>query len=312
MIASHPTVVYHADWGTDPKKRWLCKAALEGDRYRADTPTLVGDHFGLLNRIKDEIGETGSAVLGFDFPIGIPARYAALLGVTEFKSFLRQLGHGDFSDFYRISAGSAEVSKYRPFYPYKPGGTKHSHLWSALGLTCIDDLRRKCELASSERRAACPLFWTLGANQVGRAAIIGWRDVLVPALRNPKPALLWPFDGTLADLLRPGNIVIVETYPAECYGWFFQDHPLKSKGKLDARRQTASALLDWAQSANVTLDPELRRTIEDGFPNDDAFDATVGLFGMLEVLKNRRGSGEPDEEKVRTLEGWILGQSCAL
>jgi hypothetical protein len=56
------------------------------------------------------------------------------------------------------------------------------------------------------------------------------------------------------------------------------------------------------------LAPELRRTIEDGFPNDDAFDATVGLFGMLEVLMNRRGSGEPDEDSVRKLEGWIFGQ----
>ena len=291
MGRSLRTVVYHADWGTDPKKRWLCKAVLEGDRYRARAPVLVGDHFGLLNRIKDEIGETGTAVVGFDFPIGIPARYAALLSVTEFKPFLRQLGGVDFADFYRISARSSEISKHRPFYPYKPGGTKHSHLWSALGLTCIDDLRRKCDLANDGRRAACTLFWTLGANQVGRAAIIGWRDVLVPALSNPKPALLWPFDGSLADLLKPGNTVIVETYPAECYGWFFQGQPLKGKGKLDARRQTAPALLDWAQSANVTLDPDMRRNIEDGFPIDDAFDATVGLFGMLEVMMNRRASG---------------------
>jgi hypothetical protein len=52
----------------------------------------------------------------------------------------------------------------------------------------------------------------------------------------------------------------------------------------------------------------LKRAIENGFPNDDAFDATGGLFGMLEGLTNRRESGEPDEEKVRTLEGWIFGQ----
>jgi hypothetical protein len=48
-----------------------------------------------------------------------------------------------------------------------------------------------------------------------------------------------------------------------------------------------------------------------GFPNDDAFDATVGLFGMLEVLM-KRGSGEPDDEKVRTVEGWILGQKVSI
>ena len=36
--------------------------------------------------------------MGFDFPIGIPARYAALVGIEEFKSFLLQLGVGEFSD----------------------------------------------------------------------------------------------------------------------------------------------------------------------------------------------------------------------
>ena len=170
--------------------------------------------------------------MGFDFPIGIPARYAALVGIEEFKSFLLQLGVGEFSDFFRIYIKSSEISKHRPFYPHKPGGTKHKDLFSALGLTCMDDLRRKCELGHDARRPACPLFWTLGGNQVGRAAIIGWRDVITPALRANRPPMLWPFDGTIDELLEPGNIVIVETYPAECYGWFFNGRPPKGKGKL--------------------------------------------------------------------------------
>jgi hypothetical protein len=33
------------------------------------------------------------------------------------------------------------------------------------------------------------------------------------------------------------------------------------------------------------------------------------LFGMLEVLLNKQKSGEPDEESVRKLAGWILGKS---
>jgi hypothetical protein len=102
-----------------------------------------------------------------------------------------------------------------------------------------------------------------------------------------------------------------KTYPAECYGWFFRDQPFRGKGNLELRRQAGPALLKWAQSANVRFDPELRRTIEEGFPNDDAFDAAVGLFGMLEVLINGRGSGEPNDESVRKLEGWILGQKVS-
>jgi hypothetical protein len=43
----------------------------------------------------------------------------------------------------------------------------------------------------------------------------------------------------------------------------------------------------------------------------DAFDATVGLFGMLEVLMDGRKPGDPNEESVRKLEGWIFGQKVS-
>jgi hypothetical protein len=165
------------------------------------------------------------------------------------------------------------------------------------------------DTTAEKRRAHSSGHWTLGANQVGRAAIIGWRDVIIPALQTNKSVLLWPFDGRFNDLLKPGSLVIVETYPAECYRWFFENG-LKGKGRLEVREQAAPALLNWALSAKVTLDPKLKRAIEAGFQDgeDDAFDATVGLFGMLEVLLNRRRSGEPNEESVKKVEGWILGQ----
>jgi len=190
------------------------------------------------------VGETGTAVVGFDFPIGIPTRYASLIGVTEFKPFLLGLGKGDFSDFYRVCETADEISKYRPFYPQRPGGKKLIHLLSALGLNCIDDLRRRCELGYAGRNAASPLFWTLGAKQVGKAAISGWRDVIVPALRNDRPVVLWPFDGSLGDLLKLGNVVVVETYPAECYGWLFE-HGIRSKRDVACRKQAGNDLFRY-------------------------------------------------------------------
>ena len=203
----------------------------------------------------------------------------------------------------------SEISKYRPFYPHKPGGRKQRHLLDALKSANINELRRECELGCEGRKAACSLFWTLGPNQVGKAAIIGWRDVLAPALENDKSVVLWPFDGSLDRLLKPGNVVIVETYPAECYGWFFQGGLRGKKGDAEVRKGVAGALFRWAGKANIKLDPELTQNIEQGFPEgDDAFDATVGLFGMLEVLLGRRLPGDPNEGTLRKLEGWILGQ----
>jgi hypothetical protein len=304
-----PTHIFHADWGTDPSKRWLARAQLGSDgSYIAEAPRPVGDDAELIPSIRNGIGSRGCALVGFDFPIGIPASYARLAGITDFKSFLRGLGDGKWADFHTVARIPSEISVQRPFYPFAPGNTRQAHLLSALGLNNIEELRRECEKQQPGRRAACPLFWTLGANQVGKGAIVGWRHVLAPALNDGNDTLLWPFDGPLHELFQPGKIVIAETYPAECYGWFFG--PLKGKGRQDVRRTVSTPLLEKAQSIGLELKPELVAAIQCGFPEgDDAFDAVVGLFGMIEVVTGRRRSGEPAEERIRQLEGWILGQT---
>jgi hypothetical protein len=284
----------------------LARAVLEDGRYTAHPPELVVDETTLVARARSNTADS-PVVLGFDFPIGIPTSYARLIGATDFKSFLLQLGHGDLTHFYDVCSEASEITRYRPFYPSNPGGRKQRHLLDALQVSRIDELRRKCDLGYGGRRPASPLFWTLGPSQVGKAAIIGWRDVLVPALRDGKSVVLWPFDGSFDDLLQPGNVVIAETYPAECYGWFC-DGGVKGKGKPEVRKKAGVALLEWAVRASVSIHPDLLRMIEQGFPDgDDSLDATVGLLGILEVLNGRRMPGDPSEEAVRRLEGWILG-----
>lgn len=303
-----PIWIYHCDWGSSPEKRWVARAILEKGCYTAFAPAPVGDHTAFLQRVRAKAGRD-CAFVGFDFPLGIPIRFARLIGVKEFKPFLMSLGEGRWSEFFHVCKHASEISPYRPFYPHKPGGTRHSHLVRGLGVAEIDNLRRKCERAYAGRKAACPLFWTLGANQVGKAAICGWRDVIVRALRGDQPPLLWPFDGSLNDLMEPGNMVVAETYPAEYYSWLFSK-PLNGKGKQEVRTQAGGDMLRWADDAGVFLDAGLIEMIRQGFPNDDAFDATVGLFGMLEVALGRRLSGEPQDKATTAVEGWILGQKA--
>jgi hypothetical protein len=79
-----PTHIYHADWGTDPNKRWIARAQLGFDgRYTAEAPRPVGDHPHLITSIRSEIWSGGSALVGFDFPIGVPERYASASGVPS-------------------------------------------------------------------------------------------------------------------------------------------------------------------------------------------------------------------------------------
>jgi hypothetical protein len=96
-----------------------------------------------------------------------------LAGVTAFKSFLLGLGSGTWADFRTVARMPSEISIHRPFYPFAPGQKRQAQLLSGLGLNRIDDLRRECEKKQASRRAVCPLFWTLGANQVGKGAIVG-------------------------------------------------------------------------------------------------------------------------------------------
>lgn len=304
-----PTHICHADWGSASNKRWLARAVLGANgRYTAYSPNRVENHTDLIPSVRRQIGGEGCALVGFDFPIGIPVAYAQLAGVTEFKSFLRELGDREWADFYNVAGIPSEISAHRPFYPIAPGKARQAHLLSALGLGSVNELRRECEKWHDGRRSACPLFWTLGANQVGKGAIVGWRDVLAPALRDDVRVLIWPFDGHLDELIRPGKIVVAETYPAECYGWFLAK-PLRGKGKLEVRRAVGNQLTEWAASLNLSLESSLIDMIERGFlEGDDAFDAVVGLFGMIEVGERRRQPGEPSEDRIRTLEGWILGQ----
>jgi hypothetical protein len=305
-----PTVVYHADWGSKDVKRWCARATLGTDgRYTAFTPKLVGNLGSLIEQLRTEAGETGSVFAGFDFPIGVPAYYAKRAGIASFRTLLKRLGHRKGKDFYSVCDEPGEISLNRPFYPngaYK--GRRQEHLFRGHGVRSMDQLLRRCERGGNGHRQACCLFWTLGGNQVGKAAIIGWRDVLAPALRKGGLVSLWPFDGTLSSLLVSGKVVVAETYPAECYGWFSKD-PLGSKRNLENRKKFAASLLRWAGDRSVLLGNDLTKAIEGGFQDgDDSFDAVVGLFGMIQVCLGERDSGEPDEPVIREIEGWILGR----
>lgn len=332
-----PTLVVHADWGSAPTKRWMARATLAGDGcYTAHAPEPAGQPGTLVRRLLADAGPSGCILLGFDFPIGLPARYAGRVGARDFLDLLVKLGQGEWSDFYTVAERPDQISLSRPFYPLRSGPTGQTrlvHLLDGLGLESADDLRRQCERARPGRRAACPLFWTVGGQQVGKAAICGWKEVLGPALSSGADVAMWPFDGPLDKLYSPGRAVIAETYPAEFYthlGVSFRRaglgtppkdrlytsrSPLRSGKRVQRdRAANARALLAWARDAGVRLGPTLRAEIRDGFgasgDGEDRFDAAVGLMGMLNVVLKRRPPGDPGDEQVRKIEGWILGQAA--
>lgn len=180
-----PALVVHADWSTHAAKRWMAAATLERGRYRAHAPEPVGDPATLMARLRDRAPDGGAVLAGFDFPIGLPARYAHSVGVTDFLALLPRPGEGAWARFYDVARAPDEVGPYRPFYPHHrfPGVTQR-HLLDGVGLQSMRDLLRACDLGHEGRRTATSIFWTFGPQQVGKATIHGWRDVLAPALRE--------------------------------------------------------------------------------------------------------------------------------
>lgn len=313
-----PSVVAHADWSLGPSKRWVASAQLDEETgaYTASGPERVGDASTLLQRLAQN-SRGGSVLAGFDFPIGVPLAYAKAAGIESFPRLLPELGWGLWRDFYRVAERPQEISLYRPFYPQRPGGTSQAHLIAAFGVSTMDQLLRVSDRRTAVRKAACCLFWTLGGNQVGKAAISGWRDLLAPGLRDPSLDIaLWPFEGCLDDLLGNRQIIVAETYPTEFYGHIGIAMGGSKRDQVNRANQ-AERFEAWRREPGieerVVYAPDAAGAIAGGFgqgeEGEDPFDAFVGLLGMLNVVLGRRDAGWPVDSQLRELEGWILGQS---
>lgn len=250
---------------------------------------------------------------GFDFPIGVPRAYGVLTGLPRFRAALQVFGRAvGWERFYDVALTPADIAVQQPFYPGGAGkGAKLQELVDGLGLTSAADLLRSCERGGSGRRRASPLFWTVGAAQVGRAAMAGWQDIVVPALEDG--AQLWPFDDPLDRLAACGGLVIAETYPADSYaavGAPFRAD--ESKRRQADRRGKAEAVLGWAAAHGIDL-AACEAVLRDGFgpadSGEDPFDALLGLLHMLAVVggpaKAMKSEPPPGEA---AWEGWILGR----
>lgn len=311
-----PKIVIHADWSTRPEKRWACEAILhpEDNIYYLSDPTLVGNPRNMVRAAVDRSNGKG-AILGFDFPIGLPRAFSARANIEKFLDILPLLGKGVWQEFFSVAENPADISLQRPFYPRRPGGTRRNHLIQGLGFAHSEDLLRRCENGYSGRAAACPLFWTLGGNQVGRAAISGWSDMLLPAMQALEGRLgIWPFEGSISKLIESKDAVIVETYPGDTCVQLGIGAPGRgwSKRKQHDRMEKGKHLIAIARHLHIDIN-NVRETIENGFGSDadgeDQFDAMIGLMGMISVIQGQQSEGVPqDDQMIQTVEGWILGQ----
>ena len=269
----------------------------------------VGDPAALVSRL---LAEGAPLAMGLDLPLGLPRGYAVGRPEPGFLPFLR--GLGAMPEFFSVAAEVSKVSPERPFYPARGlrGMTRAAHA-AALGMATAGGLSRLCDLATLQRPAGAPLFWTLGANQTGKAAISAWRDWLAPGLATGAPYRIWPFQGGLHALLVPGVAVLAETYPAEAMRHLGVTLA-GSKRAPEARRAAGPSLHLAMQRLAVEPVPALEAAIATGFGADavaeDRFDSLLGLLCVVGVLSGARADFVPDDPWVRHWEGWVLGQDA--
>ena len=290
--------------------------------WQASPPEPVGETASLLRRLRGRAGD-GSILLGIDCPLGLPRAYVQrhLAGDPGFRDFLARLD--ERPELARVCGTLDEVSSRRPFYPMRGvrGMSRAGHA-ARLGLADASALYRQCDRATATRGAGAPVFWTLGANQSGKAALAAWRELVLPALRDaPDDLHLWPFDGDLAawqrSAPRRGRVMLAETYPAEALDQLGLRLCNRCGGRGSKRRQADRAALAGALgrafgSLAVSLPVAFDRALEDGFGADaaaeDRFDSVLGLLCVLSVLAGRRPDHVPQDPWIRQWEGWVLGQ----
>jgi hypothetical protein len=301
----------HADWSVDPRKRWVTVAHRSAFGWTLAAPCLVGDVDTFLNRLL-AAASGGAVALGADLPIGLPRAYAASRPEESFRDFLRLLP--SMPDFFSVCPTLDEIRHDRPFYPARgiAGMTRLSHAL-ALGLRDAADLSRACDRATAERPAGAPLFWTLGANQSGKAAIAAWRGLILPALATGAPLGLWPFDGPFRAMLAPGHVALAETYPAEALR-HLKIRLAGSKRRRSDRAAAAGPLRAAMHRLAAEPDPALKTAIDDGFGADaageDRFDSLLGVLCVINVLAGNRPDTAPDDTWIQNWEGWVLGQTA--
>jgi hypothetical protein len=274
-------------------------------------PTLPEAEF--LDCLFDESHLT---LAGFDFAIGLPSFYmdwaSAFFGKYSFPDMLATLAEERWASFFSAAVHAEDITRTRPFYPHRASaGVRREHIVTRLGCASFDQLLRQCDKATARRGAANPLFWTLGSKQVGKAALSGWREVLVPA--RQRKARLWPFDGALASSASH-FLTIAETYPAESYRHVgINFHSGMSKRKQVHRIKALAGINDWCRANQIVLSREVDNAVDDGFgprrSGEDPFDAFAGLIAMIEVAEGRRQPAPDSNIPIQEREGWILGQT---
>src|SRR5262249_27886021 len=134
-----PSVLAHADWSVDRSKRLMAIATLvPGSGYGVVSLAAAPDGRGGdgdLFQVLGDMSHPGRSVVGFDFPIGLPSKYAAAAGIGSLPEFLDTFGSPPWREFDVVAERPSQIALRRPFYSSRPGGTRRGQIYQGLWLS---------------------------------------------------------------------------------------------------------------------------------------------------------------------------------
>jgi precorrin-8X/cobalt-precorrin-8 methylmutase len=266
---------------------WICWHAKDGERLE-NPPTRHAAKVLLDEMLAASLSRGERVLLGFDFPFGYPAGFAAKLGLPgppwravwdEIDRLLEDDEHNVNNRFDVAEILNRRVSGGRfPFWGCPPTPTR-IHLGSKHHRGHDENGLAERRLVDLHIPSAQPCWKLLGAGSVGGQALTG--IPVVRALRDDPRwrdrVRIWPFETGLRTP-EGGSAVIAEVYPSL-----------------------------WAVSpaADEPKDAAQVRTVARFFAGRDRAGDLASLFGGDPLLT------EAERHRVETEEAWTLGVTTA-
>lgn len=297
-----------ADWGKESRSRSVYVA----DVAERNVRRIRASRWSFAQVIEEaQRWVHGGPVLAtFDAPLGVPESYLAAAAKlprsgspTTFMELLKNAS--TWPRFFEATSNPAHWAVERPFFavPAGPGTlTAYQEAAGRYGVNLYRDIDKATRAKAMFAKSGIP-------GSVGSATCALWQE-LAAQLGTARTFKVWPFEGTLGDLLRTNQIVVGEIYPRAAYGTALLDHPIQERARLTIaktkvqHRRAAIATLqaaDWVRTLDVSFE-----NLAEAEANEDNFDACFTAAALLRcVLENIPFSGSIT--RAALAEGGMLG-----
>lgn len=237
------------------------------------------------------LDENDTILIAADLPIGIPTQPSDVysgLDQPTFLGWLDSITERCRDDAWResmIAKGVANRSSEQPFVSLGKGERRGG--W---------DGKRRCDVAANAESIYCVDH---GPKQVGKSALQFWWDVMMPIRQAyPGQTAVWPMEDTSS-----ASVIFAECYPALC-------QRMVLGGNVSKRNALAVA----TSLKTLAADPKTRSMAEietwiHAASSEDEFDMFITALAIARLFSEDHDLlNHPDDQSIKTLEGWILGQ----